>query len=285
MALSHGVARASEIAEPYRVPEVLTPLLPHLSGLMCFYADDLSVCESLLTLFRDYAEHFIAMLRPDHCAALFGASADLLRDYGARHCASRAVSTANGGGDGSFKDALDEEQNYSDVLCAVQLLVHLGTKDFVDASDVANASSTSTKQVTDVVFFGLQQILPVMTRGLLRYPTLCSHFFSLVGLMLDTYPEEACALPHELLVALLDSSLHGMSHADAAVGRSSLRGAAALVREHARSGALRNHLERRPALLADARRRLLTEVVVVVASVVRDRAKAAASALLPLAGH
>ena len=55
MALSHGVARASEIAEPYRVPEVLTPLLPHLSGLMRFYADNLSVCESLLTLFRDYA--------------------------------------------------------------------------------------------------------------------------------------------------------------------------------------------------------------------------------------
>ena len=127
--------------------------------------------------------------------------------------------------------------------------------------------------------------LPVMTRRLLRYPTLYSHFFSLVGLMLDTYPEEACALPHELLVALLDFSPHGMSHADAAVGRSLLRGAAALVREHAQSGALRDHLARRPALLASARLRLLTEVVVVVASVVRDRAEAVASALLPLAGH
>ena len=65
-----------------------------------------------------------------------------------------------------------------------------------------------------------------------------------------TYPEEACALLHELLIALLDSLLHGMSHADATMGRS-LCCTAALIWEHVRLGTLQDHLAQRPALLAN----------------------------------
>lgn len=36
-------------------------------------------------------------------------------------------------------------------------------------------------KVTDVVFFGLEKVMPLMTEGLLQFPTLASHYFSLVG--------------------------------------------------------------------------------------------------------
>lgn len=35
--------------------------------------------------------------------------------------------------------------------------------------------------VTDVVFFGLKKVMPLMTEGLLEYPLLASHYFSLVS--------------------------------------------------------------------------------------------------------
>ena len=57
VALLHGVAWASKIANLDHVPEALTPLLPHLYGIMCFYAGNISVCKSLLTFFQGYARN------------------------------------------------------------------------------------------------------------------------------------------------------------------------------------------------------------------------------------
>ena len=34
--------------------------------------------------------------------------------------------------------------------------------------------------VTDVVFFGLKKVMPLMTEGLLQFPSLASQYFSLV---------------------------------------------------------------------------------------------------------
>lgn len=36
-------------------------------------------------------------------------------------------------------------------------------------------------KVTDVVFFGLKKVMPLMTEGLLQFPTLASQYFSLVS--------------------------------------------------------------------------------------------------------
>jgi hypothetical protein len=76
-----GIAQSSEIDKPDRIPQFLTPYLSDLSGLVQFYADDLTVCYSLLRLFQDYAERFIAMLSREQCLALFQVSAYLLKAY------------------------------------------------------------------------------------------------------------------------------------------------------------------------------------------------------------
>lgn len=36
-------------------------------------------------------------------------------------------------------------------------------------------------KVTDVVFFGLEKVMPLMTEGLLQFPMLASQYFSLVS--------------------------------------------------------------------------------------------------------
>jgi hypothetical protein len=43
--------------------------------------------------------------------------------------------------------------------------------------------------VADVVFFGLQQLLPLMTEALLHYPSLASRYYALVSFMVETYAE------------------------------------------------------------------------------------------------
>lgn len=267
--LYDGVARAGEMVGKERIPTFLTPSLPHLSGLMSFYANDLSICEGLLRLFRDYAEQFIAILDPEACIILFKSSADLLKSYSSVHCAASRVIVHD----------VEEEQNYNDVLSAIQLLIQLGTKDFVDVGD----SGVDSSQVTDMIFFGLQQILPLMTRGLLQFPTLCEQYFSLVGFMMEMYPDKAGVLPFELFDALLESLLFGMSHHNASVGKASLRGISVIFREHIQKNVLETHLSspNGPALVEKCSRRLLMEVV--FQNIIWDRIETGGTTLLTLA--
>jgi hypothetical protein len=200
-----GVVLASEMSEPERIPLFITPSLPHLSGLMTYYARDLTICGGLLKLFRDYAEQYIAMLTREQSIELFSASASLLKHYSELHFKNRVVQKRSE----AIEDLFEEEQNYNDVLCAIQLLIFLGTKDFTIICSTSTSSSVGleTSHITDVIFFGLQQLLPLMTQGLLQFPTLCQHYFSLVGFMMETYPEKLCSLPFDLFNSLLESLL------------------------------------------------------------------------------
>jgi hypothetical protein len=179
------------MSEPERIPHFISPSLLHLSGLMQYdsFADDLSICGALLTFFRDFAEQCIGMLDHEQCSLLFTSAATLLKNYSEHHCTNRVIPRIAE----DFAE-FEEEQKYNDVLCCIQLLIHLGTKDFVD---VCNAESSSSQgmgsdSITEVIFFGLKQILPLMSQGLLQFPTLCTHYFSLVGFTVETYPEKMC---------------------------------------------------------------------------------------------
>lgn len=273
-----GVARAGDMAEPERIILFITPSLPHLSGLMGYYAEVLVVCEGLLRLFRDYAEHFVASLDRQQSLALFTASADILERYSSRHCASRVIKRP---ATSSAEENAEEEQSYSDVLCAIQLLIHLGTKDFIDICTSIPSQAVDSNQITDVIFFGLKMIIPLMTRGLLQYPTLCTQYISLVGFMVDTYPDKVCVLPFELFDALWESLLFGMSHLDPFVSQSSLRGIASLVKEHLKTKALAPLLAQHADIVDKCTRRLLQEVI--FTSLVWDRLEPCGAAMLPLA--
>jgi len=272
-----GVAQSSEISNPERIPTFITPSLLHLSNLMTFYAKDLTICEVLLRFFRDYTEQFISILSREQCLAVFKASADLLKHYSTNHCSSRVTRYASK----STEVKLEEEQNYSDISCAIQLLLNLGAKDFIDVFSSTSTTGLTTNEITDVIFFGLSQILKVMTIGLLEFPNLCKQYFSLAGFMMDTYPEKAGSLPYSLFCALLDSLLYGMSHADISVSRYSLEGIAALVRQHIQSSALCEHLATNQNLFSNCTKRLLEEVV--FTQIIWDRLEQTAMALLPLA--
>jgi len=275
-----GVARSSEMKHPERIPIFMTPSLTKLSDLMVHYAKDITICEVLLRLFRDYTEQFIVMLDRDQCLAVFRASADLLTRYSSTQSSSRVVQNPLSN---ATEIDLEEEQTYNDILCAIQLLLNLGAKDFIDtfSSDNTGKRGISSNEVTEVIFFGLQQILPLMSNGLLNFPSLCKQYFSLVGFMMDTYPKRVGELPYDLFNGLLESLLFGMSHTDLFVSKSSLEGIAALAREQIESHALSNHLTHNPALFENCCLRLLKEVV--FQSIIWDRLEAAGMALLPLA--
>lgn len=275
-----GIARSSEMCHPERIPIFMTPCLPQLSSLMVFYSSDITICEILLRLFRDYTEQFIVMLNRNQCLAVFRASADLLKSYSTNHCTSRVVRKAI---NKSAEEELEEEQSYNDVLCAIQLLNNIGAKDFIDtfSSERTGGKGVDSNEVIEVVFFGLQQILPLMTKGLLHFPTLCKQYFTLLGFTMETYSHKVGIIPYDLFKGLLDTMLFGMSHTDSYVSKSSLQGIGALAREQIENNTLNAHLAQNPSMLDDCASRLLQEVI--FQTIIWDSMEPAANALLPLA--
>jgi hypothetical protein len=172
-------------------------------------------------------------LDPEQTITLLEAS-NLLETYSSRQCTLQVRKPK------SRKEAEEEEeQAYSDILCALQLLVNL-------SRGPVNESSSN---VRDVIFFGLQQMLPLMMQGLLSYPILCTNYFWLVGCMMESYPERVSILPYNLLDVLFQSLLFGASHHDSDVAKRCLEGMEGLVKAHLKMAVLCNNLEQHPDLL------------------------------------
>ena len=53
----------------------------------------------------------------------------------------------------------------------------------------------ASKECMQVVFMGLDMVIPLMTGELLHFPKLIRAFFSLISYMLEVYPERVAALP------------------------------------------------------------------------------------------
>jgi hypothetical protein len=259
------VYAASEVSEPERIPRFMNPLLPHLSALMDFYSRDISICEGLLCLFRDYAESCALSMSPDERLGLFEASSNLLKKYSEHHCTARVILARTG------KEAEEEEdQAYSDILCALELLINL--------SNTIDQNPAST--ATDVVFFGLQQIVPLMTQGLLSYPSLCTKYLSLVSFMMEKHPGRITIFPFELLDSLLQSLLYGSTHHDSKVAKTCLEGLEGLAKAHLQSEIMRGHLAHHPDVLDRCTKHLFMEVI--FQQLVWDRLDETSNALLVL---
>ena len=268
-----GVTEASEMKHVVRLPQFLTPYLSHLSIWMEQYAGDLTISELILQFFRMYAEQFIVILNREQSLLLFDSVAKVLHAYAQQQWQSRAIVKS------SSEKEHEEEQQYSDIVCALQLLIQLSTKDFVDA---CKEDGVESHQVTNLIFFGVQQLLPLMTQGLLQLPTLCSLFYELIGFLAETYPAELTEfLSYELFHrGLLEALWFGTMHHNHQVAKLSLYGLGSLAKEHARSQAWHRHLQHCPTLIDDCREHLLTRVI--FQTVVTDRVEAAGMALLPL---
>lgn len=59
----------------------------------------------------------------------------------------------------------------------------------------AHASELKSLLFAQVVFLGLDTVIPLMTGELLHFPKLIRAFFTLISYMLEVYPERVASLP------------------------------------------------------------------------------------------
>lgn len=79
-------------------------------------------------------------------------------------------------------DVTAEEEQYQDLLLIMELLTNLLSKEFIDFSDTDEVfrghepgqAAGRSVSAADVVLYGVNLILPLMSQDLLKFPTLCN---------------------------------------------------------------------------------------------------------------
>ncbi|XWS57760.1 hypothetical protein CRYUN_Cryun09bG0200800 [Craigia yunnanensis] len=101
-------------------------------------------------------------------------------------------------------------EKYKDLHALLQLLSSLCSKVLVDfSSDSVEVAGTNISQV---VYFGLHIVTPLVSLELLKYPKLCHDYFLLLLHILEVYPETLAQLNIEAFAHILGTLDFGLHH-------------------------------------------------------------------------
>ena len=273
-----GLSKAVDHSGQSLLARLVTRALEPLVGAATQCGPYPETMHAVLEFLRNYAEVHMSSLGAQATMALLTAAGQALKAYAAHNLGR------------TRKDVNSKEEAVADMLCVLELLSYLATKDFVDFS-AEHEGKVAADTVADVVFFGLERMIPLMTEEYLDFPPLGKQYFTLVNSMVSMYTGRVALLPHQLFMQLVQSVMFGVQRPDSEIARDSLRALAGLASFHAKAGqaahngggegvGLSLHVAAHPALLSDCMHKLLH--MVVYEGSIWDRLDAASNALLAL---
>uniref|UniRef100_A0A3P8VNP3 Exportin-4 n=1 Tax=Cynoglossus semilaevis TaxID=244447 RepID=A0A3P8VNP3_CYNSE len=203
-----GIAEATQIDNVASLFSFLMDFLSSCIGLMEVYSNTPETVNLIIEVFVEVAHKQICYLGETKSMKLYEACLTLLQVYSKNNqCRKRS-------------DAAAEEDQYQDLLLIMELLTNLLSKEFIDFSDTdevfrnqdqGTPATNRTVSAADVVLFGVNIVLPLMSQDLLKFPSLCNQYYKLITFICEIFPEKIPQLPEELFKSLMYSLELGMT--------------------------------------------------------------------------
>ncbi|XP_038877264.1 exportin-4 [Benincasa hispida] len=199
---------------------VMNPVLV----LLAVYKDESAVVYMLLKFVVHWVDGQINHLEAQETATVVDFCMRLLQLYSSHNIGKISLSLSS--------SLLNEAKNekYKDLRALLQLLSSLCSKDLVDFS--SDNSDVPATDISQVVYFGLHIISPLISLDLLKYPKLCRDYFSLLSHLLEVYPETVAKLNHEAFAQVLRTLDFGLHHQDTEVVDMCLKALKSLASYH-----------------------------------------------------
>ena len=246
-----GTARATIARSQAPVFEFFQGAFDALLVVQRAGATSAQISRTVLKLTEELVAAQACFLPPSHAALL---CRHCLRVVEAYKQSGRGSVGATEGGSVSLR-AERVKEAYKEVKALLRMLTHVTNSDALDGNDedgdgrgggpaaaaaaaaaaghghegrvvggraAGGAQEASAVDVAEVVFIGLNVVIPLITDELLTFPKLCHQYFSLLAHMLEAYPAKVAALPPDLFSTLMGTLEFGLKHADHEVGRESL---------------------------------------------------------------
>ncbi|RYR02507.1 hypothetical protein Ahy_B06g081302 isoform B [Arachis hypogaea] len=219
-----GAASASEPRTQKAIFELGFSVMNPILVLLEVYKHESAVVYLLLKFVVDWVDGQITYLEAQETASVVNFCMRLLQLYSSHNIGKISISLSS--------SLLSEAKTdmYKDLRALLQLLSSLCSKDMIDfSSDSIEIQGTNISQV---VYFGLHIVTPLISMDLLKYPKLCHDYFSLLSHMLEVYPETFAQLNNEAFAHILGTLDFGLHHQDADVVTKCLRALQALASYH-----------------------------------------------------
>ncbi|XP_069058368.1 exportin-4 [Pleurodeles waltl] len=202
-----GIAEATQIDNVAILFNFLMDFLTNCIGLMEVYKNTPETVNLIIEVFVEVAHKQICYLGESKAMTLYEACLTLLQVYSKNNMGRKRI------------DVTAEEDQYQDLLLIMELLTNLLSKEFIDFSDTDEVfrghepSQTANRSVSaaDVVLYGVNIVLPLMSQDLLKFPSLCNQYYKLITFICEIFPEKIPQLPEDLFKSLMYSLELGMT--------------------------------------------------------------------------
>ncbi|XP_026232169.1 exportin-4 [Anabas testudineus] len=227
-----GIAEATQIDNVASLFSFLMDFLSSCIGLMEVYSNTPETINLIIEVFVEVAHKQICYLGETKSMKLYEACLTLLQVY-SKNNQSRKRS-----------DATAEEDQYQDLLLIMELLTNLLSKEFIDFSDTdevfrnqdqGTPASSRTVSAADVVLYGVNIVLPLMSQDLLKFPSLCNQYYKLITFICEIFPEKIPQLPEELFKSLMFSLELGMTSMSSEISQLCLEALSPLAEQCAKN--------------------------------------------------
>ncbi|XP_019623255.1 PREDICTED: exportin-4-like [Branchiostoma belcheri] len=196
-----GVAEASRVDNTSLVFSTIYPRLRDSVSLLDTFHNYPEIVVLVLDAFKETITRQLCYLSQEDSLKLYEVTIQLIRNY-ARHHGRHGVTI----------DASAEEDDFNDLMLLLEMLTQLINKDFVDFGSTDNGGAGEpTVAPSDVVFCGLDFVVPLMNAELLKFPSLCLQYFKLVSFLCEVYPDRIPQLPQQLFSNIMASLQLGLS--------------------------------------------------------------------------
>lgn len=219
-----GAASAAEPRIQKAIYEMGMSVMHPVQIFLEVYKNESAVVYLLLKFVVDWVDGQIIYLEAQETASVVNFCMGLLQLYSSHNIGKISISHSNN----LLSEA--ETEKYKDLRALLQLLSSLCSKDLVDFSSESIESQGTN--ISQVVFFGLHIVTPLITTDLLKYPKLCHDYFSLLSHMLEVYPEMVAQLNTNAFGHVLGTLDFGLHNQDTEVVDMCLRSLKALAAYH-----------------------------------------------------
>ena len=165
------------------------------------------------------------MLNPKQSFVMCSACARLFKMYAKNNIVQSWLKLANTKRSELSEEEYEERTNH--VVAFLSILTNLASKGILDFFDYQGPNDdkeaeAATDVVADAVLFGMQLIIPYITKDLLQFTKLCDSYFDLVSHVIESYPEKIIVLENNLFRMFMETMAFGLRHFDNTVVRNTL---------------------------------------------------------------
>ncbi|XP_072542133.1 exportin-4 [Salminus brasiliensis] len=226
-----GIAEATQIDNVGSLFSFLMDFLSSCIGLMEVYQNSPETVNLIIEVFVEVAHKQICYLGETKSMKLYEVCLTLLQVYSKNNLGRKRL------------DVAAEEDQYQDLLLIMELLTNLLSKEFIDFSDTdevfrgqeQSSGAGRTVSAADVVLFGVNIVLPLMSQDLLKFPSLCNQYYKLITFICEIFPEKIPQLPEELFKSLMFSLELGMTSMSSEISQLCLEALSPLAEQCAKT--------------------------------------------------